>query len=137
MKIMKFALFLVLASGLTACSAIDPIPRDHLVANLAPILKVEKRFERVKYYTQMLISVSGISEERLEKLKPHYDIYYVYYLASNVQLARGNMESCLAHLQMAEREMDMMESILKDGLAKEWQSDSSRKREFSGSNLDL
>jgi len=135
MKIMNFVPPLALVGCLTACSAIGPIPRDRLAANMAPILEIEKRFNQVRYYTQTLSSLGWISEEKWEELKPHYDIYYVYYLASSIHLAKGEMKSYLAHVQMAEKELDVIEAILKDELAKGQERDSGRKREFSGSNL--
>jgi len=47
----------------------------------------------VMYYTKMLGSLGGLSQGKSTELKGHLDIYYVYYLASNVQLAKGNMVS--------------------------------------------
>lgn len=135
MKMMNSALSLVLASGLAACAQINPIPRDQLAANIAPILQIEKRLDQVRYYTKVLGSVGGISEEKTTELKKHLDVYYVYYLASNVQLAEGDMESYQAHVKLAERELDVMEAILKDGLAKEWDWDPNREGDFSQSNL--
>lgn len=135
MKIPKLTLPLAFAAAFVACSQIDPIPRDQLLANMGPILRVEKRFDQVRYYTQMLGSLGEISEGKTKELKKHLDIYYIYYLASNIHLARGNMESYLAHVKLAERELDVMEAILKDGLAKEWELDPSGESNFSKSNL--
>jgi hypothetical protein len=85
----------------------------------------------MRYYTKVLDSLGGITKEKLEELKGHYDVYYVYYLASNVHLAEGNTDSYLAHVELAERELEAIEAILKDGLAKEWEEDSSKKSNFS------
>lgn len=132
---MKFIPLVVLACGLVACSTMNPIPRDQLAASMAPILRIEKRYSQARYYTQMLGSLGWMNEEQWEKLKSHYDIYYIYYLASNVHLAKGDMKSCLAHVRMAEKELDVIEALLKDELAKDREMDSGRKREFSGFNL--
>ena len=134
MKILKFALSLVLASGFAACSQIDPIPRNQLATNLAPILDIEKRLDRARYYAQIIGSLGGISDEKSEELKEHYDIYYVYYLASNVHLAKGELEYYLAHVKLAERELDAIEAIFNE-LAKDGELDSSRKSESSWSKL--
>jgi hypothetical protein len=131
MELMKSTLLLLLASGLVACTPIDPIPRNQLAANIKPILKIEERIDQMRYYTKVLDSLGGITKEKLEELKGHYDVYYVYYLASNVHLAEGNTESYLAHVELAERELEAIEAILKDGLAKEWEEDSSKKSNFS------
>jgi hypothetical protein len=132
---MKFIPLVVLACGLVACSTMNPIPRDQLAANMAPILKIEKRYAQVSRYTKILGSQGWISEQQWEELKPHYDVYYVYYLGANFHLAKGNLNSYLEHIQMAERELDVIEAVLKDTLAKEREMDSGRKREFSGFNL--
>jgi len=109
------ALFLMIMPG---CSQVqmEPISRAKLTENLAPILKMEKRLEQVMYYTRALKS---LGKDKSKEIKRHLDIYYVYYLATNVQLAKGNMESFRAHLKLAERELDTMESILKDGFDKD------------------
>ena len=112
MNIIKSAISVILASGLVACSQIEPVSRKQIVANIEPILKIEERIDQMRYYTQVLDSIGGISKEKLGELKAHYDIYYVYYLASNVHLAEGNTESYLAHLRLAEGELDAIEAIL-------------------------
>ncbi len=125
MRNLVLALSLVLAMGLAACSQVqmEPISRDQLVDHIAPILKMEKRLDQVMYYTKMLGSLGTLSHGKSTELKSHLDIYYVYYLGSNVQLAKGNMVSYQAHLKLAEKELDVMESILKDGLDKDFEFD--------------
>ncbi len=138
MKNLGLALSLVLAMGLAACSQVqmEPISRDQLVDHIAPILKMEKRLDQVMYYTKMLGSLGGLSQGKSTELKGHLDIYYVYYLASNVQLAKGNMLSYQAHLKLAEKELDVMESILKDGLDKDFEFDYSKDgNDFTRSKL--
>ncbi|MFQ5902097.1 MAG: hypothetical protein ACE5JO_00235 [Candidatus Binatia bacterium] len=135
MKTIHLLLPLVLAGWLAACSQIQPISRDQMAANIDPILKLENRIGQVKYYTKMLISVGGISDEKGDELKAHHDIYYVYYLTANVQLARGNMESYVAYVKAAESELDLMEAILKDRLDKFAESASEMRDPFSRSGL--
>ena len=138
MRNLVLALSLVLAMGMAACSQVqvEPISRDQLVENIDPILKMEKRIDQVMYYAKMLGSLGGLSQGKSSELKTHLDIYYVYYLASNVQLAKGNMVSYQAHLKLAEKELDVMESILKDGLDKDLEFDySGESNDFSRSQL--
>ena len=138
MRNLVLALSLVLAMGMAACSQVQvvPISRDQLVENIDPILKMEKRIDQVMYYAKMLGSLGGLSQGKSSELKTHLDIYYVYYLASNVQLAKGNMVSYQAHLKLAEKELDVMESILKDGLDKDLEFDySGESNDFSRSQL--
>ena len=138
MRNLVLALSLVLAMGMAACSQVqvEPISRDQLVENIDPILNMEKRIDQVMYYAKMLGSLGGLSQGKSSELKGHLDIYYVYYLASNVQLAKGNMTSYQAHLELAEKELDVMESILKDGLDKDLEFDySGESNDFSRSQL--
>jgi hypothetical protein len=137
MKTMKLALSLILTLGLAACSSMQPISRDQLAQNIDPILKMEKRLDQVMYYTKMLGSMGGLTQVKSKELKQHLDVYYVYYLASNVQLAKGDMDAFQAHVALAERELDVMEKILKDGLDKDFEPDPNAnwEGEFSRSKL--
>ncbi len=135
MKPVNLVLLLALTSGLLACSQMDPMPREQVASNLAPILKIEKQAERVKYYTQILGYIGSISNEKADKLKGHYDIYYFYYLAANFHLARGNTESYLAHVKLAENELHEMETILKDKFAKLKELDLEREATFPRQGL--
>jgi len=135
MNIMKFALSVILATGVMACSQIDVAPPNQLIANIAPILNVEKRADLIMYYVKVLDSMGGMSKERSEELKAHYDVYYVYYLASNVHLAGGKTESYLAHLKLAEGELDAIETILNAGFAEGWELNSGHKEKLSQFNL--
>lgn len=123
MNIMKLVTTLVLAFGLAACSQIQPISRDQLAENIDPILKMERRLDQVMYYTKMLGTMGGLTQIKSKELKKHLDIYYVYYLASSVQLAKGDLMAYQAHVALAERELDVMEMILKVGIEKDFEFD--------------
>jgi hypothetical protein len=109
---------LVLTLGLIGCSQFNPVPREQVEGNLGPMLRVERRADQMKYYTEVLVQMEGMSQESAQKLKATHDVYYVYYLAASVHLARGSLESYLAHLKQAEKELDSMEAILKRDLSK-------------------
>ena len=113
------ALALLLATGLMACAQVasQPLPPDQLAANLAPLLKIEKRAEQVKYYALLLDNLGGIGEANAAAIKQHHDVYYVYYLAANFHLARGRIDSYLVHVSLAGKELDSMEAILKERIA--------------------
>jgi len=132
---LRLILFLVFSAGLAACSQIKPIAPEDLARNLGPILKIEKRLDQVKYYSKMLGNLGEMKGENADDLKAHHDIYYVYYVAANVQLARGDMEAYLAHVKLAERELDLMESIVKDRLTRLAESKSRKKSHFSRPEL--
>jgi hypothetical protein len=114
----RFILALLLTVGLAGCSQLNPVPREEVEANLAPMLKAERRADQIKYYAQLLVRMEAMSQESAKKLKSTHDVYYVYYVAASVYLARGNLESYLEHLKHAEKELDEMEAILKEDLAK-------------------
>jgi len=137
MKTIHLALSLMLVLALSACASMQPISRDRLAQNIDPILNMEKRLDQVMYYTKMLGSVGGLTQVKSKELKQHLDVYYVYYLASNVQLAKGDMEAYQAHVVLAERELDVMEKILKEGLDKDFEPDPNANWEgdFSRSKL--
>ncbi len=117
MKILIGTLSLFLAGGLAACSAVGPFPRDQLAENIVPILEIEERFDQVKNSIQILGSLGRINGAILKKMKGHSDIYYVYYWASAVHLAGGDVESYLAHVKLAEEELEALEKIIKARLA--------------------
>jgi hypothetical protein len=135
MKIINLILSTILAGSVIACSQIDPIPRDQVAANLPPIVKIEKQASHLNYYIQALGSMGKMSDENLARLKAHYDIYYVYWTAAIFLLATGNMESYLAHVKMAERELDAMERILKDKFTELGEAETEREGRFSGLGL--
>lgn len=114
MKLKRVAIALGLGLLFTGCSPIGPISRDQLAENLAPILEVENRVNRAMSGVQMLGFVSEISDKDAEKLKAHYDVYSVYYHAANVYLAVGDIESYIAHIEMAKKELGAIEAILKN-----------------------
>lgn len=114
MKLNRLAIALGLGLLFTGCSPIGPISRDQLAENLAPILEVENRVNRAMSGVQMLGLIGEISDKDAEKLKSHYDIYSVYYHAANVYLAGGDIESYISHFEMAKKELDAMEAILRN-----------------------
>lgn len=119
MKLFKATLGIILASALAACSQISPIPRERLTANMTPILKIEERYNQLKEAIQILGSMGKVSGETMKELKAHSDVYYLYYWASAVQLAGGNMESYRAHVKLAEKELESIELILREKLARD------------------
>jgi hypothetical protein len=136
MKLTSWVLLMALMVGLAACSQVQPTSRDQIAANLSPILKIEKRADRVKYYTQALGFTGRNGDEKGETLKSHYDIYYVYYLAATFNLARGNMEAYLANVKLADVELDAMEAILRDKIGSKLKDlDSEKENWISRSSL--
>lgn len=117
MNVFKASLGIILASGLAACSQVSPVPRERLAANIRPMLKIEERYNQLKEAIQILGSMGKVDGETMKDLKAHSDVYYLYYWASAVQLAGGNMESYRAHVKLAEKELESIEHILREKLA--------------------
>lgn len=117
MNVFKASLGIILASGLAACSQVSPVPRERLAQNISPILKIEERYNQLKEAIQILGSMGKVDGETMKDLKAHSDVYYLYYWASAVQLAGGNMESYRAHVKLAEKELESIENILREKLA--------------------
>lgn len=119
MKNLRLAFLLFGVIGLGACAQVSPLPRDQLTANLVPILKIQHRSSQMKNVIQVLGSVGTLNGQTLEELKGHYDVYFIYYSASTVYLAGGNMVSYLAYVKLAEEELDAMEQLLKESVGSE------------------
>lgn len=129
MNTLKPALFLTLAVGLTACSQIRPVAREEIAANMIPISAVESRSQRVVALVQMLSKAGALSQSALETVKGHYDVYFIYYTASTVYLARGNMESYIAHVKLAEVELEAVERLLRESVFRESELQSNKEPE--------
>lgn len=99
------------------------------------MLILERRFDQIKYYTQWLVLIRGIDEEKVAALKARHNVYFVYYLAANVDLANGQLESYQANLNRADTELKSMEATLKETLAELGQSSPEVQRPFSGTGL--
>ncbi len=112
MKILNWVLGGILIMGLAACSTVGPIPPDQITQNLSSILEVEERAERVRSNAQVLQLYGGMSSEKAARLKSHFDVYYVHYLAASVSLAQGDIRIYKTHASLANKELTAMEMIL-------------------------
>jgi hypothetical protein len=113
-KRMFFWLIMILPLS-ASCSGRMARPHEQIMAEIEPILKVEQRADRVRTKTQLLGLIGGIRSDQAKELKSHYDVYYVHYLAASVNLAGGDITTYKAHLKIADKELDAMEKILKNG----------------------
>ena len=116
MNTLNLAVAATFAVGLAACSQTAPVPRDQLAAYILPITKIEERSQRVVSAIQILSKAGLVENEVLEELKLHYDIYYIYHAASTIDLAKGDIQSYLAHIKLAEAELEGAEQLLKDSM---------------------
>ena len=125
----------LLLSLAAACAQANPPSRDQVAENLTPMLTLEQRVDRLKYYAQWLVRIKGIDEARIVELKARHDVYFVYYLAANVDLASGNLTSYHANVKRAENELDSMEATLKAALDELSRSDPNAKESRSQSDF--
>ncbi len=137
MKNLRLAFLLFGVIGLGACAQVSPMPRDQLTANLVPILKIEQRSSQMKNVIQVLGSVGTLNGQTLEELKGHYDVYFIYYSASTVYLAGGNVASYLAYVKLAEEELDAMEQLLKESVRLETDKSLTSESEKETPKLEL
>lgn len=110
-RITAFLLFL--GTVLLGCSyqsaGNTPPARDRIVENLAPIVGLEQRANRVMLTLQKLAVLGAIGDGDVKNLKEHYDVYYVHHKAAAVLLAEGDIENYHSHVRLAVKELDSME----------------------------
>jgi hypothetical protein len=113
--ILSGILFPLLALGCaqTNSSSREPASREQVVENLEPIVKVEERGRMLTMAMQKLPQLMEIRTEDVQKLKEHYDVYYVHHNAATISLAQGNIDSYQGHLKVASAELDSIEERLK------------------------
>lgn len=115
-RILPVILFPLLALSCTAqtdSSAQQPASRQQVVDNLKPIVQVEERGRMLTMAMQQLPLMLDVGTEDAEKLKEHYDVYYVHHNAATISLAQGNLNAYRGHLEVASAELDSIEERLK------------------------
>jgi hypothetical protein len=95
------------------CAQINPAPRDQLIENLAPIRKIEREANKLSFVYEKLTLVGLVNDEDNKKIKEYYDVYYIYHKAAAVSLARGDVESYNSYVNLADEELDRIESKMK------------------------
>ncbi|HEU4341078.1 MAG TPA: hypothetical protein VFU31_05860 [Candidatus Binatia bacterium] len=109
---------LIFGCAQTQSASREPVSREEIVQNLSPIVKVEERGRKLTMVMQQLPLVVDINEEDVQKLKEHYDVFYVYHNAATISLAEGKFEAYRDHLKVASNELDSIEQKLKNVAAK-------------------
>ena len=67
--------------------------------------------------SKRIVSLSEVSNEEKESLKKHQEAFYARYYAANVYRSQGSQDSFKAYLdelKLAEEELAVMETVLKD-----------------------
>jgi hypothetical protein len=109
---------LIFGCAQTQSASREPVSREEIVQNLNPIVKVEERGRKLTMVMQQLPLVVDINEEDVQKLKEHYDVYYVYHNAATISLAEGKFQAYRDHLKVASHELDSIEQRLKNVVEK-------------------
>ena len=97
----------------SSSSAREPAPREQVVQNLEPIVKVEERGRMLTMAIQELPNLVEIKTEDAQKIKEHYDVYYVHHNAATISLAQGDIGLYRGHLKVASAELDSIEQKVK------------------------
>jgi hypothetical protein len=87
-------------------------PRSLIVANMEPIVQLEKQAAEVLSKVEYLVLIGG-ADHVLGELKESYDVYYVYHRAAAVVLAQGDLESYRAYVDLAQKELGSMTQLIR------------------------
>lgn len=95
-----------------SCLDLNLVDREDVVKSLGPLLVLERRNSVLKERFMLLTAAGLLEEEGIGKVRTHNDVYFVYYVAANVSLARGDFEDYFLKVQYARTELDSIEQIL-------------------------
>ena len=110
--LISFTVLLVAAQGCST-SRVGIVAREAVIADLKPIVEIEARAQAIG---QILASASGsgmFDSPAAMGLKEHYDLYYLYHMAAAVHLAHAERQPFFEYVELARRELDAMESIMR------------------------
>jgi hypothetical protein len=102
----------------TDLSSAKPGERGKIVENLDPIVKMEERRTKLMIAMQYIPQIAKVTPADAQRLKEHYDVYYVYHGAATVSLAEGKLQAYRDHIKTASQELDSLEAKLKDMVEK-------------------
>lgn len=83
---------------------------ETVAINIPAILDVEFRLDSIA--TEIADSRDMLTENQLDRIKLHFDIYFVFYYGANVALANGNVVRFEQQMASAHDELDRMIEIM-------------------------
>ncbi len=78
---------------------------------------IERRAKKTMSEAKRIVSLGEIGNEEKERLKKHQEAFFARYYAANVYRSQGSQDSFKAYLdelKLAEAELAVMETVLKD-----------------------
>jgi len=99
------AILLFITIGCSATSTWEKV-----AINIPAVLDVEFRIDSIA--TEIADSRDMLSENQLDRIKLHFDIYFVFYYGANTALANGDVARFEQHMASAHDELDRMIEIL-------------------------
>jgi len=106
---MKFlvAILLFITIGCSATSTWEKV-----AINIPAVLDVEFRIDSIATEITKANSRDELTEDQNDRIKLHFDIYFVFYYGANTALANGNIARFEQHMVSAHDELDRMIEIL-------------------------
>jgi len=105
---MKFLVTVILLFNTIGCSATSTW--EKVAINIPAVLDVEFRIDSIA--TEIADTRDELTQNQLDRIKLHFDIYFVFYYGANTALANGDVARFEQHMASAHDELDRMIEIL-------------------------
>lgn len=112
LSLIAIALVIVASQGCSITGA-GTVVRTELVADLKPINEIERQSQMITQILGGMSQYGMLDDQAAMRLKEHYDLYYIYHAAAAVHLASGERRQYLQYVELARRELDAMESVMR------------------------
>jgi hypothetical protein len=116
MRLMGGVIAAAFAASLAACAATSqqkpPADREAINREMPLVTEYEGRRNEVKKAVNMLAMNGLFDASSGQAVKESLDIEYVYYEASIISLARGEMDEYRDYVALAEKELDRAKSAV-------------------------
>jgi predicted transcriptional regulator len=117
-KTRRVLVLVALASGTLAMSCsmnsqkVVPADREAINREMPLVAEYDTKRDEVKRAVNMLAMKGLLDSQSGKELKESLDIEYVYYEASIVSLARGEMDDYRSYVALAQKELDRAKSTV-------------------------
>jgi hypothetical protein len=117
-KARRVLVLVALASGMLVMSCsmnsqkVVPADREAINREMPLVAEYDTKRDEVKTAVNMLAMKGLLDSKSGKELKESLDIEYVYYEASIVSLARGEMDDYRSYVALAQKELDRAKSTV-------------------------
>ena len=117
-KTRRVLVLVALASGMLVMSCsmnsqkVVPADREAINREMPLVAEYDTKRDEVKRAVNMLAMKGLLDSQSGKELKESLDIEYVYYEASIVSLARGEMDDYRSYVALAQKELDRAKSTV-------------------------